>query len=138
KKQTVMEYFYKKTNEQFRELLNYKNEEHLKSLSNEFGMDLYAYWYIVILEIPSYNDLQQLELDIHQLVLKIKKEITVKGKMIFGVQNRIYILSHLEKPEYIEKVQERLSHLQSEWNNHENNRFIGGISHVYKGLAHIR
>jgi len=138
KKQTFMEYFYKKTNEQFRELLEYKNEEHLKSLGNEMGMDIHAYWYITIIEIPSYNDLQQLEIEIHQLVLKVKNEIQSNGRMIFGVQNRVYILSDLKDPEQVNTIQDTLSIIQSHWIKNGNSRFFGGISHVYKGLENIR
>ncbi|BAQ09292.1 transcriptional regulator [Bacillus sp. OxB-1] len=137
KKQTVTEYFYKKTYEQFRELLSHRTEEHLKSFGSRMGVDINSYWYMAIIEIPSYNDLQQLEIEIHQLVLKIQKELRPQGKMIFGVQNRVFILSPLPEPDALDTVQETLATIQEQWVKGENPPFLGGISAVYKGLENV-
>ncbi|MEK3937108.1 helix-turn-helix domain-containing protein [Sporosarcina sp. FSL W7-1349] len=137
KKQTVTEYFYKKTYEQFRELLSHRIAEHLQSFGSRMGVDINSYWYMAIIEIPSYNDLQQLEIEIHQLVLKIQKELRSQGKMIFGIQNRVFILSPLPEPDALDTVQETLATIQEQWVKGKNSPFLGGISAVYKGLENV-
>src|SRR5690606_17537998 len=60
------------------------------------------------------------------------------GKMIFGMQNRVYILSSLENPDAVDVVLDDLLRIHNEWAESENSPFIGGISSVYNGLKNIR
>ncbi|WP_252502009.1 helix-turn-helix domain-containing protein [Sporosarcina sp. Marseille-Q4943] len=138
KKQTMTEYFYKQTYEQFRELLAYRTEEQFKRFGSRLGVDVYSYWCMAIIEIPQYNDLQRLEIEIHQLVLKIQNSLNPFGKMIFGMQNRVYILSSLENPDAVDGLVDDLMRIQTKWMKSESSPFIGGISAVYKGLKNIR
>ena len=138
KKQTFTEYFYKRAQEQFQELLSHRDEEQLNRLGNEMGLDIKLNWCITIIEIPSYNDWQQLEIEIHQLVLKIKKELKSRKMMIFGVQNRIVILFSIKDSKHFEAIQKQFEMIRKEWVSREDPPFLGGTSSIYKGLRNIR
>ena len=90
------------------------------------GLDIKLNWCITIIEIPSYNDWQQLEIEIHQLVLKIKKELKSRKMMIFGVQNRIVILFSIKDSKHFEAIQKQFEMIRNEWVSKENPPFLGG------------
>ena len=137
KNQTVTEYFYKKTHEQFLALLHSPNNEQLETIAKEIGLDASLHWFISIFEIPNYTDLQILELKIHHLVLKLKKEIPTTTSMIYGLQNRVFLLAPLEKPDHFQFIHQKFQSLKSAWDARGNPSFRAGISATYKGLQSI-
>ncbi|WP_342513741.1 helix-turn-helix domain-containing protein [Sporosarcina sp. FSL K6-1522] len=134
KNQTVTEYFYKKTHEQFSALLDAQNADHLAILAKEFGLTATAHWFIAIFEIPSYTDLQLLEIDIHHLILKMKSQFHTKETMIYGLHNRVVLLAPVVANSDCYDFQS----LQKEWEKSGNPALRGGVSTTYKGLHSIK
>lgn len=138
KEQTVTEYFYKKTHEHFQELLEYQDYEHLLKLGKKIGLNISAYWFIAIFEMPKSTDLKLLEMDIHQLILKMKNVLHTTEKMIFGFNNSAIVLVSLTEPNAFHQIQKKFQAIKNEWENSGSSFFRGGISNTYKGLENIR
>ena len=107
KNQTVTEYFYKKTHEQFLALLNAQNDEHLETLAKEFGLNASSHWFMAIFEIPNYTDLQLLEIKIHHLILKLKNELPMTETMIYGLQNRVIFFASITESSHFKIFQQK-------------------------------
>ncbi|MGO4886618.1 helix-turn-helix domain-containing protein [Anaerobacillus sp. MEB173] len=138
KKQTITEIYYKKRHEQFQNLLSYKDNEQLIQQANEIGIDISSYCFIAIFEIPGYSDLQLLEIEIHQLVSKIKNELMVSDKLIYGFHNKIILLVSSLEIEDLNHIQIKIQTIRKEYKNSNNALFRGGISSTYKGLESVK
>ena len=138
KNQTVTEYFYKKTHEQFLALLNAKNDDHLETLAKEFGLNASTYWFMAIFEIPNYTDLQLLEIKIHHLVLKLKNELPKTETMIYGLQNRVIFFASITESSHFKIFQQKFDVVKEEWDAKDQHSFRAGISSTYKGLHAIK
>ncbi|MDQ0256396.1 sugar diacid utilization regulator [Evansella vedderi] len=138
KKQTIAEIFYKKSHEQFQSLLNYKDEEHLIQQANEIGITISSYCFIAILEIPVYSDLQLLEVEIHQLVSKIKSELMISDKLIYGFHNKVILLLSSIELDDLNQIQTKIHSIRKEYKKNNNTLFRGGISSTYKGLYNVK
>ena len=138
KNQTVTEYFYKKTHEQFLALLNAQNNEHLETLAMEFGLNASSHWFMAIFEIPNYTDLQLLEIKIHHLVLKLKNELPMTETMIYGLQNRVIFFASITESSHFKIFQQKFKVIKEEWDARDKPSFRAGISATYKGLHAIK
>ena len=138
KNQTVTGFFYKKTHDQFLALLDAPNNEKLEEVAKQIGLDTSAHWFLTIFEIPNYTDLQILELKIHHLVLKLKKELPITASMVYGLQNRVILLVPMAKPNHFQTFQQKLQSIKNEWDADGNPSVRAGISTTYKGLQSIK
>ncbi|MCG7335301.1 helix-turn-helix domain-containing protein [Sporosarcina sp. ACRSM] len=138
KNQTVTEFFYKKTHEQFLTLLDAPNNEHLEVLAKENGLDVSSHWFLTIFEIPNYTDLQILAIKIHHLVLKLKKKLPMTASMIYGLQNQVILLAPLDKPDQFQAIRQKFQTIKNDWDADGNPAFRAGISATYKGLQSIQ
>ncbi len=137
KKQTLIETYYKKTQENFNELLESIDNETLTEKAKKIGIDISSYITVSILQISEYRDLQVLEAQIQQLVSKMKYDLQHFHTMIFGNYDKITILSSSQ-----EAVDSELSNkfhsIQKDWLNNDGVRFSIGVSSSYKGIEYIR
>jgi sugar diacid utilization regulator len=138
KKQTITEIFYKKRHEQFQSLLSYKDNEHLLQQANEIGINISSYCFIAIFEIPVYSDLHLLEIEIHQLVSKIKNELVISDKFIYGFHNKITLLASSIELDDLNHIQTKIHYIREEYKKSNNSLFRGGISSTYKGLKNVK
>ncbi|MGJ9384707.1 helix-turn-helix domain-containing protein [Salipaludibacillus sp. CF4.18] len=138
KKQTITEIFYKKTHEQFESLLNYQDAHQLARQAKEIGLNASSHWVITVFEIPNYSDLQLLEIQIHQLISKIKKQLQTEEKLIYGFNNKIIILISIPEPDNFNHIYSIFQSIRKGWEKSDNPPFRGGISTIYKGLENIK
>jgi sugar diacid utilization regulator len=138
KKQTITEIFYKKTHEQFEALLNYQDVDQLTIQANEIGLNTSSQWVITVFEIPNYSDLQLLEIEVHQLISKIKKHLQTEVKLIYGFNNKIVILLSISDPQNLKNIHLKFHSIRAEWETSDAPPFRGGISTIYRGLENIK
>ncbi|UTR08766.1 helix-turn-helix domain-containing protein [Evansella sp. LMS18] len=137
-KQSLTEIFYKKNHEQFQNLLDYKDNENLILQANELGINPAAHCFIGVFEVPVYTDLQQLEIEIHQLVSKIKKELMLSESLIYGFHNKVILLVSSIRPEDLTQSQTTIRYIRQEYQTMDNSLFRGGFSRTYKGIENIK
>ncbi|ARK30493.1 helix-turn-helix domain-containing protein [Halalkalibacter krulwichiae] len=137
KTQTITEIFYKKIHEQFQGLLNTQDADQLMKQAQELGLNPSAHYVITILEIPNYSELQLLEIEIHQLVLKLKAELVSMEKVIYGFHNKVILLFSTHDLDQFKYIQQKLLIIKKEWENNNGSPFRGGISFAYKGLEKL-
>lgn len=138
KKQTITEYFYRKTHEQFQALLNYVDKNQLFELANEMGLTPSTYWFIAIVEIPDYTDLQRLETQIHQLTSEFKAGANAFKKIIYGYNNQVILLVSLPKLDQFSEIRRKVQLIQDKWTQNNQLKFRIGMSSIYEGLENIR
>lgn len=137
--QSVTSIYYRKTHEQFQELLAEKDPEQLMKKGEELGLHTSSYWAVAILEIPKFIiDLQYLDMEIYQLVSKINTELFTTKKLIYGHYNKIILLISLHQPDDMNCIYEKLHSLRKEKDHSDSPPFRGGVSNAYKGVVSIR
>ncbi|WP_227936367.1 helix-turn-helix domain-containing protein [Alkalihalobacillus deserti] len=137
-KQTVTEIYYKKTHEQFEGLLNYQDTGQLTRRAKDIGLNPSSNWLITVFEISNYSDIQLLELEVHQLISKIKNILQNPERLIYGFHNKIVILISILEQDNLNHYFQKILSLKTEWENNDNQPFRGGISAIYKGLENIK
>jgi len=138
KKQTVTEYYYRKTHEQFQELLTLQDTDHLLKVGKEMGLNTSSYWVMTIFQITSFTDLQLLEIEILQLASEIKKVFPTSAKMIHGLNDQVILLFTISKPDQITSIKKDIQSIKKLWENSKRPFFRVGISATYKGLENIK
>jgi len=138
KKQTVTEYYYRKTHEQFQELLTLQDIDYLLKVGKEMGLNTSSYWVLTIFQITSFTDLQLLEIEILQLASEIKKVFPTSAKMIHGLNDQVILLFTISKPDQITSIKKDIQSIKKLWENSKRPFFRVGISATYKGLENIK
>ncbi|WP_413377626.1 helix-turn-helix domain-containing protein [Alkalihalobacillus sp. 1P02AB] len=138
KKQTVTEIYYKKTHEQFEGLLKYQDTEQMQKRAKDIGLNPSSYWLITIFEIPHYSDIQLLEIEVHQLISKVKNALPTSVRLIYGFHNKIVVLISDLTRNNLYPIPPKIQQLKVDWLNNDNHPFRGGISTVYSGLENIK
>ena len=138
KTQTITETFYKKIHEQFQGLLSAQDSNQIRKHAQELGLNPSSHFLITIFEIPTYSDLQLLEIEVHQLVLKLKIELFSLEKIIYGFHNKIILLLTTQDLDNLQPIQQKFLAIKKDWENSNGSSFRGGISYPYTGLEKVR
>jgi len=134
---TKEEVYYKKTQELFNHLLQYKEPHLLEEVGESLGLNKNSYFSVLLLKIVPYDDLQTLEAVMHQLIAKIKHLIPRKGRLIFGFHNRVTILFETRKSNEIDEEIFLLNSLLLKWVDQEEMPLYAGLSTPYHGIHSV-
>ncbi|MBU8880574.1 helix-turn-helix domain-containing protein [Bacillus sp. FJAT-29790] len=137
KRKTQAEVYYKKTQELFNDLLQYKDPRLLEEIGESLGLSSNSFFSVLLLEVVSYTELQTLEAIIHRLISRIKRRIPEKGTLIFGFHNKVTILFSTNNPNEIDEVILGLHSLLLKWGNQEELPLHAGLSTPYQGIQSI-
>lgn len=137
KRKTKEEVYYKKTQELFNHILQYKEPNLLEEVGESLGLNKNSYFSVLLLKIVPYDDLQTLEAVMHQLIAKIKHLIPRKGRLIFGFHNRVTILFETRKSNEIDEEIFLLNSLLLKWVDQEEMPLYAGLSTPYHGIHSV-
>ncbi|WP_312114302.1 helix-turn-helix domain-containing protein [Brevibacillus reuszeri] len=137
KRKTQEEVYYKKTQELFTDLLQYKDPRLLEEAGESLGLQPASFFSVLIVEVVSYTDLQALEAVIHRLISSIKRRISKQGTLIFGFHNKVTILFSTNASHEINKVISALHSHLLEWGDREETPLHAGLSTSYEGFHSI-
>lgn len=137
KRKTQEEVYYKKTQELFNDLLQYKDPRLLEEAGESLGLHPKAFFSVLVLEVASYTDLQALEAVIHRLISRMKRHTPEKGTLIFGLHNKVTILFSMNAPNEIDEVIGSLHSQLPDWEDREETLLNAGVSTSYEGIHSI-
>ncbi|WP_103104987.1 helix-turn-helix domain-containing protein [Brevibacillus reuszeri] len=137
KRKTQEEVYYKKTQELFNDLLQYKDPRLLEEAGESLGLHPKAFFSVLVLEVASYTDLQALEAVIHRLISRMKRHTHEKGTLIFGLHNKVTILFSTNAPNEIDEVIGGLQSQLPDWEDREETLLHAGVSTSYEGIHSI-
>ena len=136
--QTATKIYHRRVYEQFRKLLTYDDNEQLAEYGKELNMDVKGDWAVAVLEIVNaQNNLQYLEIHIHQLASRISKKLGDSVKLVYGFYYKIILLLSLSSAEEVYGIKDELNEIGVQEQARESTLVRGGISSVYKGLEYI-
>lgn len=136
-RQTSTKIYHRRVYEQFRELLH-SDEEQLIEYGKELNLNIHGDWAVGVLEIlKDKNDFRYLDIYVHQLASRLKKEFGDKVKLVYGLYNKINLLFSLSSAEEIYEVKTKLNQIRVQEKSRDTAVFRGGVSTVYKGLQNI-
>ncbi|WP_017549443.1 helix-turn-helix domain-containing protein [Salinicoccus carnicancri] len=136
--QTATKIYHRRVYEQFRKLLAYGDNEQLVEYGKELNLNVKGYWSVAVLEIVNaQNDLQYLEIHIHQLASRLSKKLGDSVKLVYGFYNKIILLLSLSGTEEVYDIKDELNEIGVQEQTKESTLVRGGISGVYKGLEYI-
>lgn len=137
KRKTQAEVYYKKTQEIFNDMLQYKDPQLLEDIGESLGLNSKSFFSVLLLEVVSYTDLQMLEAVIHRLISRIKRHIPQKGTLIFGFHNKVTILFSTNHQDEIQEVIAALHTLLLKWGDREEMLLHAGLSTPHEGIHSI-
>lgn len=140
KKQNLVDFYYKNKREIFNKLLNEKDEQIVFEEATKLGIKERDHFRIVLLQFSNYTDSQELEVNVHQLITRIKNDCHPFIQTIFGYHNKITILLKNAKEQDFALFQSILAEIVSEYNTERSNelRLYGGIGSKYETIYQIK
>lgn len=132
KKQSLTEMYYKKNHGFFNELLQNRDPELLRVKGKEWGLEMDGHLSVTIFSISQWNDLQELEAEVHRLIARIKKEISPLSYLIFGFHNKATILLSLPSISEIQRVNQRFSAIIEEWKKRDGSPLCAGTGRPFQ------
>jgi sugar diacid utilization regulator len=136
-RQTATKIYHRRVYERFRKLLAYDREK-LSEYGKELNLEVGGYWAVVVLEMENErDDLQYLDIHVHQLASRLNRELGDSAKLVYGFYNKISLLLSLERAEEIYDIKDKLNDIDIQGQSRKGTAFRGGISNVYRGLEYI-
>ncbi len=96
RKQSLSEFYYKKTNDEFNELLLQKDSGTLRRKGAALGIGDSARLQVALFEIIL-SDMQTVNVQVHRLVAAIKRRLGAAAPIVFGSRNKVTVLLSSQK-----------------------------------------
>lgn len=92
KKQNLVDFYYKNKREIFNRLIQERDKAIVLQEARKIGIKERGSFTTAIVQFGSYTDSQVLEVNVHQLITRLKNDLTPFLQTIFGYHNKIIIL----------------------------------------------
>ena len=136
KAQSMLDILFKRTAQNFLELINLNNPLELSKKSSEMGLDLNANYGIA--EFAMSKDINELQTGfIYRLIANIKTELAGAQKIVFISQEKITVLIATPAESGINLAQEKISAIIAQTQNDENILLCAGMGSFYPGARNI-
>ena len=136
KSQSMLDLYFKRTAQNFFELINLTNPLDLTKKSFELGIEVNAEYAVAVFMIHSDNKEKQASL-IYRLIAEIKKKLAGTQKLVFSTEEKIIVLvsSHSTNGRHL--VQEQIHHLIHLAQNDQTLTIFAGMGSFYTGAKDI-
>lgn len=134
--QTVVDSYYQKTHDLFHELILCNDASIQNTKAIELGIHQPAYYLIILIGIPSHDDIHYMNMQNHRLILENKKRFREYTPIVFGFRNKITII--LQSQSDTIDVSVHLKQLQSEWKQGNHLPIKIGIGLQYNRIEDIK
>ncbi|WP_067729949.1 helix-turn-helix domain-containing protein [Oceanobacillus damuensis] len=137
-RQTTTKIYHRRVYEQFNKLLTCDEKDQVLEYGKELNLDIYGYWVVAVLEISKERtDFQYLDIYVHQLASRLRRELGDQVKLVYGFYNKINLLLSPSNREEVYQLKAHLNQIRVQEENKDGTIFRGGISSVYQGLEYI-
>ncbi|UQZ82970.1 Purine catabolism regulatory protein [Paenibacillus konkukensis] len=137
RKQSLSDFYYKKTNELFNELLLQKDAGILRKKGEELGLQDGQLLTVVILELASVTDMQLMNIQVHRLVGTAKRKLGHRAPVVFGFRNKVTLLMELPASGAPGDALEACRRMIQEWGKAGGSALRGGAGSGYVGLTAV-
>lgn len=136
KSQSILDLYFKKTAQNFFELINLTNPLDLTKKSCELGIELIADYAVVVFMMHNNNKEKQASL-IYHLIAQIKKELAGTQKLVFSADEKIIVLVSAHSTNGRNLVQEQINHVIRLAQNNQTFSIFAGMGSFYSGAKDI-
>jgi sugar diacid utilization regulator len=137
RKQSLTDFYYKKTNELFNNLLLQKDAAILRKKAEELGINYNHSLMVAIFELPSLHDIQLIDLQVHRLVNAIKRNFGQYAPVVFGSRNKVTMLMEITKRSKPSEVIQEFRHFIHEWESEGGTVLRVGLGTSYDDLQMV-
>lgn len=134
RKQSLVEFYYKKQRELFTELLQTNDHTIITKNAIELGIEDDQDYVTVIFQFSDYSSPQILEAHVHRLIAQIKKDLFSYIQFVFGYHDEVTLLVFVPDQSQLERFQKQLSKLMIDWMKNKEIILRAGIGTVYNGI----
>lgn len=136
KAQSMLDILFKKTAQNFFELINLNSPMDLSIKCGELGIDVNANYAVVVFAVlKDNNDL--LPSSIYRLIANIKRELASVQKLIFSSQEKITVLVSMQSANGVNLVQQQINEVIGRAQKNENLSLCAGMGIFYYGVNNI-
>ncbi|MCO7126542.1 helix-turn-helix domain-containing protein [Sporolactobacillus shoreicorticis] len=113
KKQSVVDFYYKKTHDLFFSFLNSRNNRLLHEKASELGLSRHAHFQAMIIQLIA--DLHVINVQIYTLISELKLRLQERIAVIYGYNAKITVLFTLRNPEDQTMITKQINQLLRYW-----------------------
>jgi sugar diacid utilization regulator len=136
KAQSTLDIFFKRTAQNFFELINPKSTLDLTKKCGELGMDLSANYAVVVFALPKGNNDLQAPF-VYRLISNIRSELASTQKIVFGFQEKIVVLLSIKSENGMHQVNQKINAIIAQAHINENPSLCAGMGSLYYGASNI-
>lgn len=136
KSQSVLDMLFKRTAQNFFELINLTNPLDLTKKSCELGLDLNAEYAVAVITLLNDNNEFQASFR-YRLIAHIKTTLASNQKMVFSSQDKITVLISAQTTSGRNLIQQHLNRIVAQAQNDENISLCAGMGSFYSGAKNI-
>ena len=137
KAQSMLDILFKKTSQNFLELINLNNPKDLATKCGELGIDLNTHYAVVVFANFLIDKTELQTSTIYRLIANIKRELASTQKLVFISQDKITVLVGLQSTNGIDHVREQINEIIIRAQENENLSLCAGMGSLYFGISNI-
>jgi sugar diacid utilization regulator len=135
--QSMLDILFKRTAQNFFELIDLNNPQDLTRKCGELGMDLNANYAVVVFAIILKEDHELQTSSIYRLIANMKRELAGLQKLVFSAQEKITVLLSVSAANGIHSVLRQVNEMIARAQKNENISLGAGMGSLYIGADHI-
>jgi sugar diacid utilization regulator len=132
KAQSMLDISFKRSAQNFFELINLNDPLELTKKCSELGIDSNANYAVVVFTIPNENNELQ-SASVYRLIANIKRELIGTQKIVFSSQEKIIVLISMQSTNGIIPISEKIGEMITRAQKNENITICGGMGSLYPG-----
>lgn len=137
KTQSMLDTLFKKTSENFFELIDLNNPLDLAKKSSEMGLDSNADYAVVVLQLDLKENTEYQPSSIYRLIANIKKELAGTQRLVFSTQQKVTVLVSTQSATGLNLVRQRIHEVIAQAQKNENLSLCAGMGSLYSGTGNI-
>ncbi|SEN04838.1 GAF domain-containing protein [Mesobacillus persicus] len=134
KKQTLVEFYYKKKRELFNEIIQVRETEELQQKARELGIKEHTNLVSVLFEFSGFTDPLELETHVHRLISQMKIDLSPTIQTVFGHNNEVTVLACVKTPSDLLTFKKKINQMIADWTSMEEILLNIGMGSIYDGL----
>jgi sugar diacid utilization regulator len=134
RKHSLIDVYYKETNERFNELLLENDSLLLEKKGKELGIDSRNSFMVIIFECTALANHQVMDMQIHRLVTAMKQKFAARTPVLFGFRNKVTIVREMPSQKNHADTYELCLQFIREWEHNGGAPLRAGAGSCYEGL----
>ncbi|SDG55161.1 GAF domain-containing protein [Fontibacillus panacisegetis] len=137
RKQSQADYYHKKANDRFNELLSLQDISALRRKGEEMGLIDEQKSCAIIFNLLPLPGVQLMNVQIYRLIVLVKKTFQQKAAVVFALDNRLTAIVQITDDESEHNLKEHLTALFKEWSQYGDGTLRAGVGSSFTGLKSL-